>query len=387
MRLSQKPLADRAKSKQLGPGCLRLFFLPFFLAGAGMLYGFTLRPAWQIIEARGWVPTPCVVESSEVRSHAGDDSTTYSIEIRYRYFYAGQSYTSERCNFSTMSSSSGRKAKETVVNRHPPGTETICYVNPAAPSEAVMDRGWRWELLALGGFASIFALVGGLGIAFAGRLTQSKDPVPRAAQSTGGSVMLKPKYTPVAKFAGILIGALVWNGMVSVFVYLIFFSDDRGPWFAKVFISPFVLIGLLLIVGVGQSFLALFNPRIRLVAPTMTVPLGGEFHFTWSISGRSGMLQKLRVILEGREEATYKRGTSTSTDTKVFAEITVFETTEREFLSQGGARVVVPPGLMHTFEAGNNKVLWRLRVRGEIPRWPDVDDEYPITVLPQPLRT
>jgi hypothetical protein len=27
-----------------------------------------------------------------------------------------------------------------------------------------------------------------------------------------------------------------------------------------------------------------------------------------------------------------------------------------------------------------------LKVHGEIPRWPDVEDEYPIAVLPLPLR-
>ena len=29
----------------------------------------------------------------------------------------------------------------------------------------------------------------------------------------------------------------------------------------------------------------------------------------------------------------------------------------------------------------DNKIVWALRVRGEIPRWPDVDDEFPFTVL------
>jgi len=386
-RSSRKPLADRAKNKQLGPGCLRLFFLPFFLVGAGMLYGFAIRPALQILDSHRWTQTPCVIESSEVRAHSGD-STTYSVELRYQYFFDGRSYTSERYHFSSTTSSSGRKAKQEVVDRYPPGTETYCFVNPKAPHEAVIDRAWQWDLLILGGFASIFALVGGLGILFAGRLSHSKDPVATIQKNephSGGPAVLKPKYTPVAKFVGILIGAFVWNAFVGVFVYLVFFHDDgRAPLFAKIIVGLFALIGVLLVFGAFSSFLALFNPRIRLTAQTTTVPLGGEFQFTWVVSGRNGMLRKLRVVFEGREEATYRRGTSTSTDTQVFAEIPIFETSEREFLAQGSARVIVPPRLMHTFESSNNKVLWRLRVRGEIPRWPDVDDEYPITVLPQP---
>lgn len=389
-RSSRKPLADRARTKQLGPGCLRLFFLPFFLAGAGMLYGFTLRPLWRILDAQRWVETPCVIEASEVRVHSGD-GTTYSVQIRYQYYFDGQPYLSERYHFSSASSSGGRQAKQEVVDRLPEGTETICFVNPTAPHEAVIDRGWQWEILLLGGFASIFALVGGLGIAFAGRLTRSRDPVATTTAGgphSGGPGVLKPKSTPVANFVGILIAAFLWNGFVSVFIYLVFFhADEKAPLFAKIIISLFGLIGLILILGVFSSFLALFNPRIRITAHSMAVPLGGEFQFTWVVTGRSGRLRKLRVVLEGREEATYRRGTDTSTDTKVFAEIPVFETGEREFLAQGSARVVVPPALMHTFDSGNNKILWRLRVRGEIPRWPDVDDEYPITVLPQPQQS
>lgn len=390
MSRSKKSLADRAKSKELGPGCLRLFFLPFFLVGAGLFYGMAVRPALQVLDSRNWVQTPCVVESSRVASHSGD-STTYSVEIVYHYSFDDRPYTSKRYNFST-GSSSGRKGKYAAVKRYPAGTEAVCFVNPKAPGEAVLNRDWPWELAIFAGFSSIFLIVGTLGILFAGRLTQSKsrsrsplETVREPHLPTGGPQVLKPKYTPVAKFVGILIGAIVWNGFIGAFVYFVFLSEDsKAPLFAKIIIGVLALVGVGLIVGVFTSFLALFNPRIRLTAQTTTVPLGGELHLTWTVSGRSGMLSKLRVIFEGREEATYRRGTSTSTDSKVFAEITVFETTEREFLSQGAARVVVPPTLMHTFEASNNKVLWRLRVIGEIPRWPDVDDEYPIHVLPHP---
>lgn len=370
---------------------MRLFFLPFFLVGVGLLYGLAIRPALQVLASHRWVETPCVIESSEVRSHSGD-STTYSVALRYHYYFDGRAYSSERHHFSTTSSSSGRKGKQAVVDRLPPGTETVCYVNPEAPHEAVIDRGFQWELLLFAGFASIFAVVGGLGILFAGRLSHSKDPVATMPKQQphhpGGPGVLQPKYTPVAKFVGILIGAFVWNGFVGVFAYFMIFAEDgKAPLFVQIIIGLFGLIGLGLLGGVFFNFLALFNPRIRVTAQTTTVPLGGELHLTWAVTGRSGMLQKLRVILEGREEATYRRGTSTSTDTKVFSEITAFETTEREFLAQGSARVVVPLTLMHTFEANNNKVLWRLRVRGEIPRWPDVDDEYPVHVLPRPLHT
>lgn len=385
-----KPLADRAKNKELGTGCMRLFFLPFFLAGAGMFYGLAVRPSLQVLDSYRWVQTPCVVESGRVESHPGE-STTYSIEIVYHYYYDQRAYTAKRYNFST-GSSSGRKRKQAIVDRYPAGTETVCFVNPKAPAEAVIDRSWPWEIAIFGAFSSVFLLVGTGGLLFAGRLTNSKArnaspfaSTPKTNLPSDGPQVLKPTHTPVAKFAGLLVFALIWNGFIGMFFYLVFLADDRNvPLFAKIIVGLFMLIGVAIIFGVFRSFLALFNPRIRLTAPATVVPLGGELHFSWTVTGRSGALKKLRIIFEGREEATYRRGTNTSTDTKVFAEIPVFETSEREFLSQGNARVAVPPTLMHTFEASNNKVLWRLRVIGEIPRWPDVEDEYPITVLPLP---
>jgi hypothetical protein len=389
VRPSRKSLA-RQSNKELGPGCLRLFFLPFFLAGAGMLYGFAIRPGLQILASHSWTPTPCVIESSQVGIHSGEDGATYSVDLRYRYVFDDRNHTSTRYRFSSMSSSSGRKAKQAVVDLYPAGSLATCFVNPKAPEEAVIDRSWQWEFLITGGFASVFVLVGGLGILFAGRFVSNKDPAasrPRPAMASSGEPgVLKPHYTPVAKFVGILIGAIVWNGFMSFFIYMVFFSDDKQvPLFAKIIVGILALVGVGLIVGVFYNFLALFNPRIRITAPTTVVPLGGELHLTWTVSGRTGMLRKLRIIFEGREEATYKRGTNTATDTQVFAAIPVFETSEREFLAQGSARVAVPANLMYTFEARSNKVLWRLKVQGEIPRWPDVADEYPITVLPLPL--
>jgi hypothetical protein len=50
--------------------------------------------------------------------------------------------------------------------------------------------------------------------------------------------------------------------------------------------------------------------------------------------------------------------------------------------AHGRAELSVPTDSMHSFEAPHNRVLWRLLVKGRIPRWPDVSEEYPILVLP-----
>jgi hypothetical protein len=388
----RKPLKNQAKNG-MSLGCLRLFFLPFFLAGAGILYFAALRPLYLVLDAQRWIKTPCVIQSSKVASSSDHDGTTYRVDITYRYFCADQAHTSDRYSF-VVGSSSGRSGKAAIVDRYPAGTETFCYVNPAAPAEAVIDRSARPEIFLVGAFGLLFAAVGSLGMFFASRLSGTRQPGLRQGQilpsvvdaKTGLPPGLKPKSTPLAKFLGLTVFALVWNGFISVFVYFVFLSHEarQAPFFAKAIVAILALAGIGILVGAFMAFLALFNPRVRLTAQSNLVPLGGELLFSWTVTGRSGVFQKLRFVLEGREEVTYQRGTSTSTESKVFFSSPVFESTEREFLSQGNARIAVPANLMHTLEGRCNKVLWQLKVHGEIARWPDVSDEYPITVLPAP---
>ena len=51
----------------------------------------------------------------------------------------------------------------------------------------------------------------------------------------------------------------------------------------------------------------------------------------------------------------------------------------------GEAAVEIPEDTMHTFRGQSNQILWHLTVKGDIPRWPDVDDEWEIEVLPLPV--
>lgn len=37
---------------------------------------------------------------------------------------------------------------------------------------------------------------------------------------------------------------------------------------------------------------------------------------------------------------------------------------------------------MHSFSAENNKIIWRLDLRGDIKSWPDVKESFEIEVTP-----
>jgi hypothetical protein len=405
----RKPAADKsaqAISDRAGPTksrwVLRVFFLFFLLMGSGAFYAFFLRPAFKILGARTWPAVPCVVLSSEVKSHSDSDGVTYSVNILYSYEFKGREFKANRYHF-MGGSSSGYSGKKAIVARHAPGTKTICYVNPNEPTEAVLERGFTPDLW-FGLIPLAFIAVGAGGLAFAlrrrspsalaggvvaGRVSAASGSalgaVP-ALQHTGAfdSGLLKPKASPWAKLFGIIAIALFWNGIVSVFVKEAVDSwrSGRPEWLLTLFLVPFVLIGLGFLGGIFYCFLALFNPRPRLRATPGAVPLGGTLSVEWQVTGRTEVLRRLRVRLQGREEAKYRRGTSTCTDTSLFADLELADITTHQEMRSGYRTVTVPAHLMHSFASDNNRVVWSISLHGEIPRWPDVKEEFPVTVLP-----
>jgi hypothetical protein len=198
-----------------------------------------------------------------------------------------------------------------------------------------------------------------------------------------GSLMLRPAMSPIGKaLAGILV-ALFWNGIVSVFVFQFFSGWQRGrpEWFLGVFMIPFVLIGLGLVAWCGMMLLALANPRPRLTIEPGTPCPGGTLRLQYGFTGAVQRMERVIIELVGRESATYRRGTDTRTDKSVFSRIPLLETTDRSEMRAGETEVLLPTDVPPGFRGRNNKIEWCVRVRGEIARWPDVNDEFPVRMV------
>ena len=88
--------------------------------------------------------------------------------------------------------------------------------------------------------------------------------------------------------------------------------------------------------------------------------------------------------MRGREQATYRRGTKTHTDTSTFFEMELYRTGNALDVASGEVGFVLPEDTMHSFEAQNNKIVWSLDLHGDIARWPDVKESFEIFVLPAP---
>jgi Protein of unknown function (DUF3592) len=390
--MSGEPEAAATARKPTGAGCLAVFGAVFLLAGLGMLVPFFLLPAKRALETRSWRGVPCTVLASQVETVRGDDSDTYRVEVLFEYVVDGRTYRSDRYDF-LIGSTGGRSGKQAIVDRNPPGTRTVCWVDPDDPAEAVFSRAWRagWlvSLLPL-----LFAAAGAGVIVAAWRTARGGGAAAAAAAArrriertmSTGPVTVRPRTSPLGKLAGTLFVALFWNGIVSVFVWQVVEGWRTGGGVEgclALFLVPFVLIGLVLLVAVPYQLLALFNPRPSFTLSRTVLAPGDSVHLEWRLTGLPGRIRKLRIALEGREETAQEDGAARSGKAQTFATVVVVETEERTLIPHGSRLVGVPADARPSGEGPDGRVRWLLTVRGEIAFWPDVSEEIELEVLPR----
>ena len=365
---------------ELGIGLL------FTAVGGGLTILLLVVPGLRLIDARAWVETPATVISSTVRSWSTDDGTSYGADVLYEYSAGGRSWRSNRRSFFPMSSSDYDDA-HTTVRRYPTGASTTCFVDPDNPTKSVLDKRFRPVYL-IGLFPLLF-LGAGLGLTAHSRRSRSSErsepgSSPPQPVDQPPTRVLEADAGPLAKIAGMLFFAVFWNGIVSVFVWQAVKAWQRGSpdWFLMVFLIPFVLVGLALIGGIFYTVLAAFNPRPRVSITPAAPRLGSTLRIEWQISGRVSRIDRLHIALEGFEKATYRRGTNTYTDREVFISLDLVDTTADWEFPRGTAEVAIPEDTMHSFASANNAIAWSLHVHGEIPRWPDVMEDYDVEIRP-----
>jgi hypothetical protein len=162
-----------ARSRKDRPGggwALAVFGLPF--AGVGMVMACLAgRTILKSTRMQAWERAPATILEAELMSHQGDDSTTYSVKATYRYSYEGRTYTGTRVGVHSGSDNIGsyhQRVYHALDAHRKTGRPFSCFVNPIAPSEAVLYPQCRWEMI---GFQAVFALIFGIvgiGLLFAG---------------------------------------------------------------------------------------------------------------------------------------------------------------------------------------------------------------------------
>ena len=424
--MNAKAISENKQASGCGRigGCL--FGMVFAAFGAGFLWFMVVSPILKTRAAKTWTETQCRILSSEVEEHTDEDGTSYKPRIKFEFEHDGLRHEGDDYSFSIMSGES-QWARQ-IVKQYRPGEQHTCYFDPNDPNDSVLNREMDWSasgfflpvfipsiFLLIGLGISAFALFGPSLSAKTGTSVSGRSDASRSTPSgfrhhtsnqpnrptleTSGyhtedqldkawSVpqKLQPESSTWVTFLILLGIAFFWNGIVSVFLFAIF-TDDMTIWGRigfGLFLTPFVLVGLVLLSSAIYMFMALFNPGVEVAMSTGAVALGDEVDIAWEIDGSARRIRKLKVEIQGEQSATYRRGTTTSTDTEVFELIPVAEVTQQSEIEFGSARIRIPESTMHTFDSGNNKINWSVVVQGEIAWWPDVNANYPFRVKPAP---
>lgn len=392
-----RPISEGTSTSQLPQGCARLFVLPFLVAGLFMAYKIALQPMYQIVQAKRWPTVPCqIIASAAKQERDSDGDITHKFHVAYTYEFEGRKYTSQRQRFIAISSPGSRGRTIRSMERYPFGSTQQCYVDPAHPSEAVLERHFTAELW-WGLFAVPFIGVGLTAFAptrrrksghvlrpqpFGGSLAGAESVVPSAEAGfeAQGSQTLQPRENPWARFLGLLIFALFWNGIVFSVVLVDIGRKKSGP--PILMLAIFGLVGVAVLAGAIYQGLRFFTPRLQLVLRPVPVALGHTLEIEWSFPHGARGLRDLQLYLEGTEVATYRRGTDTVTDRKKFFELPLVATHDPTQISSGHTSATLPAGLIHSFKSKNNQIEWSIRASGVVQLRPDLSESFLFTVLP-----
>jgi hypothetical protein len=376
----RKPVsgAPPAEPQELGGLGVTILFTSFALIGGGIFFGLLWDFTVRSVTAGRWPEATATIEFSRVGAHRGSKGgLTHSVDVLFSYRVDGVTYRSSRYDLAG-GSSSGVKEKQEVVDHLPPGTRVPCYYDPGKPGYAVLDREFP-ALVMLVLIPLFFFVTGVTGLLF--RVARLFRPAPRP-QPAFGPRQLAPESGRLAVFAFILGACLFWNGLTAAPLGHVIQTWRRGNLDVTlaIFMVPFVLVGAAAVVVTVYQFLSFFTPRPQ-VTISSDLRLGGSASLEWRFRKMTSLLRRLEITLEGSEHVRYRgQKNSLQCEVHVFKRVEVLDQLSPGV--EGIASVAVPADTMHSFAAEHNQIKWAIRVKGEIPIWPDVNQEFPVKVLP-----
>ncbi len=413
----------RTGSRRVASAGEALFFALFLLLGCVGVVAVVVSlviPEWRANNE--FVKQTCDVVDARVGSKQGDDGTVFRPEIQVEFQVDNDTFKTWTYDVHTLRDngySSDREAVEDKVNGFAIGRSYYCWHDPDDPNEVVLVRGSNWWVWLTLSVPILFVLVGVVGLVYttfgwgksaerravlaekaAGlnpsngdRPTADFPSIPRGSEITDSpgtklAFRLPIGTSPGWVLSGWAVACLAYNGVLSVFAYWAIAGHLGGmpDWFLTIFILPFAGIGVWLAVMFARQLLVATG-----IGPTMVEisdqPLypGGRYRLSLTQTGRL-KISSLSVSLVCDEEATYRHGTDTRTESRRVYEQVVLE--QRQLDLQRGmpfeadCDIVLPEGAMHSFRSEHNEINWRVVVKGQVATWPDYERCFPVIVYP-----
>jgi len=384
MRNLSRMAAQLEKKDKIGVGCLALFALPFAAVGvvAAVWLGRSLI-TWT--SAQGWEETPAYLTSVDLKEHSGDDSTTHEVVATYDYEFLGQRYAGNRVGISSTADNIGHWQKRVYadLDAHFRRNQAVpCYVNPRNPSEALLNRELRWEMVAFQSvFAVAFGLVGfGLLIGSLFGIRRTREQKASQAEHPSEPWRWNPEWAQgviragsKGQMVGMLVFTVLWNAISMPLLFIlpreISEKGNRAGWIG--FLFPLVGVGL--IVGTIRSVIrwVRFGKSTFQMAAVPGV-IGGRVAGIVTLPRGVQPANGFVVTLNCLETVTTGSGKNRSTKERTLwqdSHIMRAEPMRTDPMLQAlPVLFAVPYELPSaTPDAADGKVTWRLEVTADIP--------------------
>ena len=246
------------KIDTLGKRLGMLLFSGLFAAAFGLGGYFAgLQPLAQTLQAalqvRSWQPVAAQVLGTELKRHTSSDGTTYRVHARYRYEFAGRQYEGTRVGLDPEAGADNigdwhQHWHGLLQSAQSRGQPITIMVNPQAPAQALIDPSIRWALQMFRvPFALVFTGVGLVAAWFFVHILLGGGGGGRKEEAELGAAPEPLKKGAASKSAGATwFFTVFWCGIAFPMAAMLW-TNNGAPWFAKAFISIFVMVGLVLI--------------------------------------------------------------------------------------------------------------------------------------------
>lgn len=374
-------MATKQKSSR-GILFLTLFALPFFGVGCFMGY-LAVRSVTVHVLAQRWAEVPATIRQLDLKTHSDSDGSTHKVTCTYTYRFDGREYQSDRVGLSGGSDNIGDWQQDTHrrLSAARSRRQTVpCFVNPADPSQALLDRDIRFPLLA---FYLVFVTVfGGVGI---GLLTvthlarrqerRRRERLAEAGHPEGSPWLMNDRWA-----GGIIRPTLAtrrnWFIATAVFIcaiwlpLLAFLPRElaRGNTLSLIaLIGP--LIGLLLAVwAIRLSIRYRKFGRSTFECRPLPGVIGGHLRGELILAGEITTLEQIDVTLKCVNTLTTRSGNSSSTSINTLWDSRQTLTAPAARFGDREMRLPIAFQIPHSCrpsndEDANDKVEWKLLVR------------------------
>jgi hypothetical protein len=366
---------------------LGLFGLPFFAVGFGFLILSVLPSLYDGWQMASWSQTTATLLHAQLTSSTSDGSTTYGIGASYRYRVNGRDYSNDRVAISGGSDNVGsfqQQLGSRLEHHYQNNLPVTVYYNPADPSEALLDRSLRWELI---GFKLLFVVIfGGVGLGLIIFAMRGKRVI-ESAESREKPWLRRHEWADNRIRSGARTGlyviwgfAIVWNLISSAPAFMITeIWAEQGPVALLVLLFP--AVGLMLL---GWAIKKSLEWRRFGVTPLIMDPfpgaIGGDVGGEILLNIPFDPQMVCEVTLSSLRSYISGSGKNRSRHETVEWQDSGYARVER---AANGVRLLfcfaVPQGQRESEGHSDSYYLWRLNLKAELPGV-DLDRDFEIPV-------